>query len=452
MKINWFSPLPPLRSSIAHQTGVLAPELSRHADLVVWSSDPRWDREIEDHAEVRHYDISNPPWREIADADATFFQMGNDPHYHDTIWRISRQHPGIVLMHDLKLQHLFAGLHVEVNTFTREEYLALMQRYYQMRGRILAASYLDGTLPFDDLADACPLILAPLEGALAAIVHTTAAYESLARETDVPIAYLPLPAARLIPAEAALRCVRLPGEPMRIIIFGILTPNRRLPAFFEALASLPRPDRFRVDIYGTIEGENDVRDCIHRLELSAIVRLHGFVSDAVLEQALAQSDVAVNLRLPSMGEASSTQLLLWQYGLPSLVTQTGWYATLPADTVAFVRPEHEIDDIRAHLADILQWPEKYRALGLNGRRYVDERCTLREYAEGLIRLAHQVRDFRAVWIARQLAAHAGEGMGGWSKTRAGELAANVAEQIYALANGAATTSTRENVSAEHVAA
>ncbi len=94
-----------------------------------------------------------------------------------------------------------------------------------------------------------------------------------------------------------------------------------------------------------------------------MVTLHGFVPAEDLEAALTSAHLAINLRFPTMGEASVSQLQIWDHALPSLVTRVGWYATLPQETVAFVRPEHEITDIQAHLHAFVDDPGRYAHMG-----------------------------------------------------------------------------------------
>ena len=91
-----------------------------------------------------------------------------------------------------------------------------------------------------------------------------------------------------------------------------------------------------------------------------------------MEQKLSTADLAINLRYPSMGEASGSQLQFWDYGLPTLVTRTGWYASLPEGTTAFVRPEHEVEDMQAHLRAFLADPSAFRAMGERGRQSLDK--------------------------------------------------------------------------------
>ena len=430
MKLNLFSPLPPLRSDIARLTTNLLPLLAEKADIVLWSSETAWELEAPAGVTVRSYDVRRPPWREISEADVTIYQMGNDPRYHHAIWQVSRQHPGIVILHDVMLQHFFSGLVFHKAGLNRREYLELVERFHGPKGRVAAETHLHGFLGTEELAQICPLTEAAVENALAVAVHSEAAFATLPR--DIPAALLPLcvgaPLPDLEPAKN-----RKPSDIYRLTMFGFLGPNRRLPLLLRALATFGHRHRFRLDVYGTMEGAEKMEQLICRLGLNETVTLHGFVQPSVLDEALRETDLVVNLRDPSMGEASGSQLHLWQYGLPSLVTRKAWYATLPEDTVAFVRPGHEIEDIQQHLAGFLADPESYRALGRNGRDHVSSRHSIEQYANALLELARRAADFRARWLAHDLAQHAAATMNAWCDTKTiPEMARNVAEQVRLL--------------------
>ena len=66
-----------------------------------------------------------------------------------------------------------------------------------------------------------------------------------------------------------------------------------------------------------------MRDEVEELRLQDIVTLHGFVPAEALEAALASAHLAINFRFPTMGEASVSQLQIWDHALPSLVTRVG---------------------------------------------------------------------------------------------------------------------------------
>ena len=435
MKLNFFSPLPPTRSEIARQTTNLLPLLVEKAEVIVWSSEKQWQPEVGTHATVRYYEASRPPWREINDTDVTFYQMGNDPRYHHAIWRISQQHPGIVILHDLKLQHFFSGLVFHELGLNRRQYLELVERHHGAKGRVLAESHLRGLLSTEELTEQCPLTGGVTENALAVVVHSAAGYLSIPEET--PVAYLPLGVGAPQLATGALSNPRpAMTETYRISVFGFLGPNRRLPVLLRTLANFAQRDRFRLDIYGTIEGEEKIHQLVARLGLNDLVSLHGFVGEDRLDEALRRTDLVVNMRYPSMGEASASQLHLWQYALPALVTRTAWYETLPDNTVAFVRPEHEADDIQAHLTAFLADPEKYRELGRNGQRHVTENHSIEAYASSLLAVAARVPEFQTQRIARDLAQRAGAALSAWcDSSTLDALLPQAAQEIWTLAGG-----------------
>jgi glycosyltransferase involved in cell wall biosynthesis len=436
VRLNLFSPLPPTRSDIARLTVHMLPHLAREAEVVVWSSELEWNVEVPRGVTVRHYEWQRPPWREINQADTTFYQMGNDPRYHHAVWHLSQQHPGIVILHDLMMQHFFSGLVFHKRGLDRRQYLELVERYHGIKGRVLAEMHVQGLLGTEELAQRCPLTEAATENALAVIVHSEAAYAALPEDASVVLQ--PLCVGMAMPELDPPRG-RDATEPYRLAVFGFLGPNRKLPLLLRALATFPERGRFRLDIFGTMDGQEKMEELVCRLGLSETVTLHGFKTAGELDTALRQTDLVINMRDPSMGEASGSQLHLWQYGLPSLVTRRAWYATLPEETVAFVRPEHEIEDIQRHLTEFLRDPESYRTLGRNGRRYVAENHSIEGYAGALLEVATQAPELRAKWIARDLARRSATAMTGWSDgSTIDPLSVQVAREIGKLTGGAST--------------
>jgi glycosyltransferase involved in cell wall biosynthesis len=218
------------------------------------------------------------------------------------------------------------------------------------------------------------------------------------------VAYAPLPypaTARPLSAQRAL--VR---PPYRLIVFGYLGLNRRLEAVLQALADLPCRDQFHLDIFGSLPNRDWLWGLIRALGLKNHVSLHGFVEEARLKAALETAHLAINLRFPTMGEASASQLRIWDHALPSLVSRVGWYATLPADTVAFVDPQREVRDLQQHLLAFAAHPARYAQLGENGRRLLEEQHTPKGYVRCLLELAANTERFHARQGAHRLAQRA----------------------------------------------
>jgi hypothetical protein len=110
MQINYFSPLLPAQSGISEVAEQVVPALARYANVTVWTDQPSWSADLEQHAQVCTYNPDQLPWPELGQADVNVYHMGNNVDYHHHIWRISQRLPGIVVIHDVKLHHLFCGI------------------------------------------------------------------------------------------------------------------------------------------------------------------------------------------------------------------------------------------------------------------------------------------------------------------------------------------------------
>src|SRR5205085_5484704 len=107
--------------------------------------------------------------------------------------------------------------------------------------------------------------------------------------------------------------------------------------------------------------------------------------------------------------------------------------------VAFVRPEHEVEDIQRHLSGFLANPETYRELGRNGRRHVAEHHSIENYGSALLEVATQAPALRAKWIARDLANRSGTALSEWNDASTiDSLSLEVARQIQMLTTGGST--------------
>ena len=165
-----------------------------------------------------------------------------------------------------------------------------------------------------------------------------------------------------------------------------------MASIFTALNLLEDRSRFHLHIYGELYDSDAVSRQIEKLGLQDLVRVHGLVSEEELQTALAGAHLAINLRYPTRGEASGTQLRIWSHGLPSIVTKIGWYAELPEDTVVFVRAGSMVEDLYGQLIRYAANPQYFVEMGMNGYRYFVERHTPEQYVAGLLDFAAQVHE------------------------------------------------------------
>ena len=430
MKLNWFSPLPPARTGIADYTFGILPELSRRAEVTLWTDRTGWDPELEKYARVRQFQPERVDWVEVNRAELSFYNIGNNHLHHASIWQVSRQAPGIVILHDVRLHDFFESLY-RGHWRDQDGYLALIEKHYGEEGLQIALEFVSSRHgDYDLMAQRFSMTGAVLENALGVMVHTQDAAEEVSG-SRCPGFYTELPSAPIIAPKHTNS--RPPGL-HRLIIFGHIGRNRRLDAVLEALSQLPQRDLFQLDIYGEIDDAKTVRQRIHTLDLKDIVKVHGYAPAEDLDHALSIASLAINLRYPTMGEASASQLRIWEHALPSLVTRVGWYASLPENAVAHVRPENEVADIRSHLENFLADPERFARMGQLGLKRVLSEHHPKTYVSAIVSLVEMAPELKLRHAAFDLAQRTGAIIGSWSKAmnNDGDSARRVAERIHRL--------------------
>jgi glycosyltransferase involved in cell wall biosynthesis len=395
MKLNWFSPLPPARTDIANYTIRILPTLQESFDeVILWTDQSQWDPEIGKECEIRFYQTGHMSWPELNLNSVAIYNIGNNPLFHHNIWQISRHHPGIIVLHDFRLHDFFSEIYRVIRN-NREAYLEKLGYFYPHSGRRAGKDFLDGKLSIEHMNKNYPLTNLALENALGIITHSRKNLRKLKHDNRWPCCHLPLPYSTSQPDKKT----RIIKYPCRLIVFGFLGKNRRLDQIFEALATFDRQSAFRLDIYGEVSGKEDILERIKSFGLERVIKLHGFVPETQLDEALSKANLAFNLRYPDMGEASGSQLRIWAHSLPSLVTRIGWYADIPEEAVGFVRNDHEIEDIQGHLSAFLDNPVPYAAMGAQGRKILETYHNPAVYVDELVefvKCSHTFHHFATV--------------------------------------------------------
>jgi glycosyltransferase involved in cell wall biosynthesis len=378
MRLNWFSPLPPERTDIAHYTARIAPALQRQFDVVYWTSTEGPVESLPQGAEVQVYDpetIATPAMRKKLFEGLNLYNMGNDVRFHGAIYRTLNTIPGVVILHDTKLHHFTRGFHR-----SNSDYVAIARKHYGEAGATRATEIIAGRQSIDQHVDAMPFTEAVLAKALGAICHTKIARTEIAARSNLPILDLPLPFRSLAkdPGDE-----RIWAPPYRLIMFGYIGSNRRLDAILHALADVPNKRLYRFDIYGTLADKDRFRAVIADRGLQDLVRIHGFVSESELDQAIASSHLAFNLRFPTVGEASGGILRSWNRATPALVTDLGSYKDLPDEVAHKISLNTERADILAALAALVENPASFKRRGLAAQTHARKKHDPETYVADL---------------------------------------------------------------------
>ena len=322
--------------------------------------------------------------RPPGDADVCLYHVGNDPEAHAWIVDALRRRPGVVVLHEFVLHHLVAGM-----TLGRRDgdgYLAAMARERGVAGRLLAHGVIDGVVPpvWEHRPEDFPLASFVLDFATGLVAHSRYV-ERCAREAGYAgrIWRVPMPAW---PSPALVRERQLPADRHPIVgCFGKLNATKRVPQLFEAFARLrARFPRALLVLAGGAAPSFELGARLDRLglRLGEDVAHLDYVEEARLWSLIAESDVCVNLRWPTMGETSGAALRVLSLGKPLVVSDAGWFSELP-DTVAVKVPvdEWEVDTLAAALELLAADPDLRRRMGDAARAYARQEHDLERVAD-----------------------------------------------------------------------
>ncbi len=326
-RLDYLSPLPPVRSGISDYSVDLLPHLAARADVRVMRLP---DLPLDPELEAR--------WRP-APAAATgedgrlpLYHMGNN-HYHAAIAGLAAERPGVMVLHDLVLHHFLLDRTVGRGEF--EPYRAQLERDHGWIGDAAARPVRWGA--FGRAAQfALPANRTLLRRQRGVVVHGRWAADVLAEEDPelavrvVPMG-IPLPPPASPERGLAFRRARgIPEAAPVVGSFGFQTPIKRTEVAIRALAA-PGLESVRLLIAGDLSPYANYEALAAELGVAERVHVAGFLPFDELDAAIASTDLCLNLRYPTAGETSASLLRILAVGRPVLVSQYAEFGDLPAD-------------------------------------------------------------------------------------------------------------------------
>src|SRR6516164_6982812 len=374
MNIAWFTPYQQ-GSAIAKFSSLVVPALAaRGHSITLFSSDrqpPIEHRRLPEGIELFHWSLFETTPEVSGAYDLIVYNVGDDPEYHFGVLRLIDRYTGVCIFHDYYLIDLFLGwcateieplAHFIVASIYGEEIAKeFWTRIGQPDFQIWAASHV-------------PMTEWLARKALAAVAHAPFYEQRLANSSAGPVKVIPL----AYNAPAKVLPIRAQNGPVRILSVGVVNPNKRVEAVINAVAGSPAlRSRCEYNIVGRIEPSYRARlqTLIADSGLQDKVRVHGEVSDFELHWRFAQADVLACLRWPALEGASGSCIEAMSYGKAVIVTNTGFYSSIPSDCVLKVSLAREAQDLAQHLERIIMDVDERDALG---KRALD--WARREYA------------------------------------------------------------------------
>ena len=414
MRLAYFTPLPPSKSGIADYNAELLPYLAESADITVFVEH---DREIRSN-QNRNYQVRDVLHFKGMHAERPFdlciYHQGNNP-YHEYVYDLAMEHPGLVVLHEHCLHHLIA-----LKTLDRgdlDTYRKIMFQTYGRKGATLADTR-DRGFGSEFQQFLMPLNAPIVARSLGLIVHNEYAAanleipESIELTKRQPGALAEPPLVQVISHHLAPKVyeldewsssecrttLHLPTGKLIIGAFGYVTAVKRLPivlkAFRQLLAVVPNA---LLLIVGEDHWAQSIAPLISELELDDSVTITGYVNEREFFTYLKAIDLVVNLRYPTAGETSGTLIRTLGAGKPVIVSDYGHYGELPDEIclkVAVGDDEEQV--LYQQLRRLAFQPMLRKRLSNQAAEWARRECDIKRCAARYLEFAEQVIRERTV--------------------------------------------------------
>ncbi len=371
-RVALVSPWPPERSGIADYNARLVDELSKSVDVdVVIDGEPaRYATPLASGVKL----VRSASYRAVSalrQYDRVIYCMGNSA-YHRHVHELLREHPGVVVAHDVRLTGFYGWLSAQERAEdSHKRFAEWIEAQYGPR---LPAAVRLGGWPGWETQQALGIYMTAEMQAHAEEVFVHSRYAREVLELDrgvldrvVPVALLPFAIPDVEP-----RVWRPPGKPPVIVSVGVVSAVKGLALLISA-ASLIAQARGGVRL--VIAGPGERQELEHWRRFAGEfgsdldLRLTGHLPRADYDRLLADADLAVQLRMLSHGEASAAVADCLAAGLPTVVSDLGWASELSADVVAHVPSDVLSAGLAARIEGLLDDQEHLRSMSEHAQKF-----------------------------------------------------------------------------------
>jgi glycosyltransferase involved in cell wall biosynthesis len=352
--VGLFSPLPPAHTGVADYSAALLDALRARCEVRIGSTE----------------------------ADVCLYHLGNNQ-LHAAIYQQALARPGVAVLHDAVLHHLFLGLldrHAYIEEFVYnygEPYRGLAAALWDARAR----SAQDAR--FFERA----MVRRIAEVSRAVVVHNPAAARIVRAHAPstriVEIPFLFAPQAPVPPEKVAgWRAAQGIGEGTFLFgVFGYLRESKRLHSVLRAFDTVRKSGaKAALLIAGDIQSR-DLEAALEPLLATPGVMRAGHSEAAEFAKLVSAVDACVNLRYPSAGETSAIAIRLMGAGKPVLVNTGEENASFPEGAVIRIDPGVAEQSM---LVEYMMWlvanPPAARQIGVRAAEHISAHHSLEDAA------------------------------------------------------------------------
>lgn len=363
MKVGFHSPMPPARSGIADYSAALLPLLRRYGQVELGASA----------------------------ADIHLYQVGNNP-LHAAIVERAIHEPGVVVLHDALLQHLF------LHTLSETAYIDEFRYNYGAWGEDLARDLFRarGASGLRDDYYRYPMLKRLLEASRAVIVHNPGAAAIARRHApatpvvEIPHLFSGSPAVSVGDALEFRRRLGIETGDFVFAIFGYLRESKRIQSAIRAFRYVREAfPATRLLLAGDFLSDDLPRSIAPDLRDPGFVHT-GHLPDTAFWRAAHAVDCCLNLRYPSAGETSGVAIRLMGIGKPVIVSDGRESSGFPEGISPRIETGFRED---AMLTGVMLWlrgdPLAARRIGQLAAAHIEDRHDPERVAEAYWQVLEQ---------------------------------------------------------------
>ncbi|HEY6120044.1 MAG TPA: glycosyltransferase family 4 protein [Pyrinomonadaceae bacterium] len=393
MRLAYFSPLNPQKSGIADYSEELLPVLAGSAEIDLFvdgfiPANEGLTRTFQIHDYRRHPECLD----NLSHYDALLCQMGNNHRYHRGIYEVARQNPAVIVFHDIAFQHFFlerarelrdASLYLDELEMAEGRRIRTEAEEAMSRGE--APPHYQNPLAF------------PMNSRFANHAEGIIVHSEWSRARLAPVAPgVPIAKINLAVGIPEFQPEVSQNETLSIASFGFITASKGLESAIRALAALKGDHSFHYYLVGERDNYFDVDQLTRLYDMRDRVSVTGFVNLEEFNNRIGQTDIALNLRDQTVGETSASLCRLMAAGVPTIVSNTGWFSELPDDCVIKIDQGPEGDLLLCtFLKELIEKQQLRKTIGANARQYILRNHRLEQTAASYIEFIHFVIRQRA---------------------------------------------------------
>ena len=403
MRIAWFTPFAQ-NSAIGMVSKQICEEIVKTSDVDIWV--PQTEGRILTNVNVIEFH-GKKDLIKLNAYDFIIYNIANFAGFHREIYDVALQYPGIIIFHDQTMNNFFGQYYVfpEFGGDNSEAgyaaYASFLEKYCgDAVVEDLHKGIRDGFFPIYEygMIPDYHLLEPVLENAKGVFTHARFFCDEIKKIYNYPVSFSYLPCSRENQTECNDKVICEIVENARknnkkiLLSNGIVHHVKQIDKVVDVLLDDVELSQHLVYIViGSYGGEYGDRLAeISKGKLKNCLFMMNYQPYEVMNYALENADICINLRYPNSEVCSLSLLEQMSYGKPVLVINSGIYGEMPDGAVLKI----DYTDLHYGIKKVLQTlidGEDISDYGKNAKEFIEKYCTVGVYCDKLLSFLNSLK-------------------------------------------------------------